>query len=248
MNFRTQSHQATTAENSIKGILSGLCLSRATASISGKGANPGGAPVIEFGPKTVIFVEGTAADTLFEVQSGAVLLYKVLLDGRRQITGFAYPGDLFGLSGHEDYSYSAQSTGAVRLFAVSRARFNNARSSRPGFDARLFAAIGEDLRRAQDHILLLGRKTAIERLSSFFLGIWQQTGATEMPPSPIVHLPISRGDMADYLGLTVETISRTLAELKDRKIIRLRTKDDVEILDLDALEDMAAGDEMDEAV
>lgn len=232
----------TSANVSARSILAGLCLSRSAG--TGAASPSSAATAVNFGPKAIIFVEGNPADTLFEVEAGVVMLYKLLLDGRRQVTGFAYPGDLFGLSGQESYSYSAQAIGPVKLLAISRARFNSVRTTQPGVDRRLFAAIGEDLRRAQEHILLLGRKTAIEKVSSFILGIWQQTGAAAEPPTPLVHLPVSRGDMADYLGLTVETISRTIAELKARKAIRLRSTDNIEILDVDALEDMAAGEEL----
>jgi CRP/FNR family transcriptional regulator len=226
---------------SVKGILSGFALARPEMARAGV---PSTATMVEYGPKCVIFVEDTPADTLFEVQEGVVLLYKVLLDGRRQVTGFVFPGDVFGLSGHEFYTYSAQATGKVKLLAISRSRLNSLRTIQPNVDRKLFASVGEDLRRAQEHILLLGRKTAIERLSSFLLSVWERTGASERGSS-LAQLSMSRADIADFLGLTVETISRTLADLKSRKAIRLLSTDQFEILDADILEDMAAGDELD---
>ena len=243
----TVSPFSSASDLSLKGILSSLGFDRNRATAArpavvrhSTDTRPLTA-MVEYGPKSTIFMEGDGADTVFEVIEGVVILYKLLIDGRRQVTGFVYPGELFGLSGRETYSYSAQSTGKVRLLTIARRRFENACSDEPKLEKRLFDVVGEDLRRAQEHILLLGRKSAKEKLCSFLLTFAQQMAA-RADSIDVVHLPMTRGDIADFLGLTIETVCRTIADLKAQRIIKLRSTEDVEILDMVALIDYSEGD------
>ena len=230
---------AALSEMSLKGILSGLALKSPGAAMAST-VCPATAtvPTVEFGPKCMIFLEGTPASSLYEVVEGVVLLYKMLMDGRRQVMGFVHPGEMFGLSGRGTYPCSAQATGTVRLIAVSRTRFESLRRSQPSLERRLLAIMGEDLQRAQDHLVLLGRKSACEKLCSFLVDVANRSARTGKP-TDVIRLPAMRADIADFLGLTVETISRALAQLKAAKIVRLRSTEEVEVLDWDTLTDYA---------
>lgn len=231
----TATASAMSSEMSLTGILSGLALKSPGIALAAsvRPAIPA-VPTVEFGPKCMIFLEGTPANSLYEVVEGVVLLYKMLMDGRRQVMGFVHPGEMFGLSGRGTYLCSAQATGTVRLIAVSRTRFESLRRNQPSIERRLLAVMGEDLQRAQDHLVLLGRKSACEKLCSFLVDVANRSNRTGKP-TDVIHLPAMRADIADFLGLTVETVSRALAQLKSAKIVRLRSTEDVEVLDWDTL-------------
>lgn len=236
------------AEAAVRGILS--CLGQpdsalATPRTQARAANAASrwmAGSVQFGSKCAIFIEGDPAETVYEVLDGVVTLYRLTCDGRRQVIGFAYPGELIGLSTRDHYTHGAQSAERVRLLAMPRARFNGMVAAVPALEGRLLSAIGLDLRRAQEHILLLGRKNALEKLCSFLLDIAERSGNGD-GDSRVVRLPMSRSDIADYLGLTGETISRTFSALRARRVIRLRSVGEVEILDSGTLADFAEGDD-----
>ena len=182
-----------------------------------------------------IFSEGDDADTVFEVVSGTLRLLKLLPDGRRQVTGFLCAGHLIGLAPEGTWVYTAEAVTDVTLCRYRRAAFERLIDTMPGFARRVLTATSHELRVAQDQMLLLGRKTAAERVASFLLLMTDQQDSEE------ISVPMSRNDIADYLGLTIETVSRTLTQLKREGIIELPTHAHVVIPDRDALEDLAAG-------
>ena len=162
-------------------------------------------------------------------------------DGRRQITGFATAGHLLGLAPEGLCVYTAEALTEVTLRRYKRAAVERLIDEVPGFARRMLAATSQELRAAQDQMLLLGRKSASEKVASFLVMIAEQqarSGEDELD------LPMTRSDIADYLGLTIETVSRTLSKLKQAGLIALPTAVRIEILDRDRLEDMAAGDEL----
>jgi CRP-like cAMP-binding protein len=164
---------------------------------------------------TEIYGENEPADYLYKVVSGAVRTYKVLADGRRQIGAFYLPGDVFGLEITEDHSFSAEAITDARILVVKRSALV-ALAQRDNEVARqLWTMTGHELRRVQDHILLL-IKTAKERVVGFLLEM-----AERVPAGNGVELPMSRQDIADYLGLTIETVSRTFTELENAATIEL---------------------------
>lgn len=162
-----------------------------------------------------IFSEGELATKLYKVISGSVRTFKILHDGRRQIAGFHLKGDFFGLEAGDRYSVSAEAVSAADLIAMKRSTlFERAARNRSLFEKLLNITTGE-LSRAQAHALLL-IKSAQERVQDFLLDLSERAESHE-----VVDLPMSRQDIADYLGLTIETVSRTLTLLEKAGLISL---------------------------
>ena len=183
-----------------------------------------------------IFAEGEAADAIFRVVDGVIRLYKLLPDGRRQIIGFLQAGDMMGLAFAERYLYSAEAVTATTVQRISRAQLDDLLDAQPSLARKLLSVTTSELVAAQDQMLLLGRKTALEKLASFLLALSRRTDAARA-----IALPMSRSDIADYLGLTTETVSRTFTQLKTAGAISLQEGNKVLISDMDAIYDMAEG-------
>lgn len=184
----------------------------------------------------MLFAEGDDADCAFEVTSGLLRVYRLLPDGRRQITGLLPAGQVIGIppDGVRDCTVEAATPATLRRYR--RAVFERRLDGEPGFARRLLAAALLGLHQAQDQALLLGRKSAMERLASFLIQMSAMQGGGDA-----LTLPIRRGDIADYLGLTIETVSRSFTKLKVSGVIALHTASSVEILDRDRLEGWAEG-------
>ena len=187
-----------------------------------------------------VFAEGDDADNVYEVVRGMLKLYKLLPDGRRQIMGFVSAGDLLGLSFSGVYLYTAEAVSDVTLCRYTRARFERLVDDVPGFARRLLAVRSDELRAAQDQMLLLGRKTAVEKIASFLLTLADRQADAKDPN--IVHVPMGRNDIADYLGLTTETVCRTLTKLKSSGVIKSISTASIKLVDRSKLEDSAAGE------
>lgn len=190
------------------------------------------------GAGETIFWEGDAADSVFEVVKGTIRLHKLLPDGRRQVTGFLCAGHLVGLAPEGTWIYSAEAITEVTLCRYRRSAFERLIDTVPGFARRVLTVTSHELRAAQDQMLLLGRKTATERVASFLLLMAEQQGGEDTKE---ISVPMGRNDIADYLGLTVETVCRTLMQLRRNKLIELPTHGHIVILSRDELEDLAAG-------
>jgi CRP/FNR family transcriptional regulator len=189
-------------------------------------------------PGETLFTEGDDAEGIYEVVSGMLRLYKLLPDGRRQITGFLSAGQVLGLAPEGTHIYSAEAITPVTLCRYARRSLDRLIDEVPGLARRLLAVTSHELRAAQDQMLLLGRKAAGEKVASFLLLMADQQGTEDR-----VSVPMSRSDIADYLGLTTETVSRTFTKLKQEGFIALPTPYDVQIIDRDRLEDFANGQE-----
>jgi CRP-like cAMP-binding protein len=164
---------------------------------------------------TEIFGENEPADYLYKVISGSVRTYKILTDGRRQVGGFYLPGDIFGLEFAEEHTLSAEAISDARVLVVKRSALISLAKRDPSVAQQLFALTGRELQRVQDRILLL-IKNARERVASFLLEM-----AERASESNTIELPMCRQDIADYLGLTVETVSRTLTSLETASTIEV---------------------------
>lgn len=184
-----------------------------------------------------LFAEGDDADNIYEVVRGTLRLYKMLADGRRQIMGFPASGHLLGLAPTGTHVYTAEALTDVTLCCYPRASFHRLVNDVPGLARRMWAVTSDELRFAQDQLLLLGRKSAAEKVASFLLILAEQQDTGRLS------VPMTRTDIADYLGLTVETVSRTLTKLKHRKLIALPQFNTLHLLDREALEAMAAGED-----
>jgi CRP/FNR family transcriptional regulator, anaerobic regulatory protein len=191
------------------------------------------------GPGETVFAEGDDADSVYEVVRGMLRLYKLLPDGRRQITGFLSAGHLLGLAPEGVCVYTAEAVTEVTLCRYKRAAFERLIDEVPGFARRLLTVASQELCAAQNQMLLLGRKAATEKVASFLLLMADQQGADR---AETVSVPMTRSDIADYLGLTIETVSRTLTKLKRDGLIAIPSSAHIEICDRDQLEELAAGE------
>lgn len=185
-----------------------------------------------------IFDEGEASAHLFNVTKGTIKIYKLLADGRRQVTGFLFAGDFLGLASDSAYAYSAETVTETKVCRFRRGQLDELLQRFPQMERRLLVIAGHELAEAQEQMLLLGRKTAKERIASFLLVLSRrakQAGRSEDP----VHVPMSRTDIADYLGLTTETVSRTFTKLKTEGLIQLQPGNMVALSDREGLSEIA---------
>ncbi len=195
---------------------------------------------LECGARDPIIDEGEPADSVYNVTDGAVKLFKLLPDGRRQITGFLFAGDFLGIALSETYAYSAESVNKTKLCRIPRAKLEGLLDRFPKLEKRLLGIASNELIQAQDQMLLLGRKSAKEKLCSFLLNLSNRAKTRALNPNT-VFVPMSRADIGDYLGLTTETVSRTFTNLKRNGVIRLREGGYVELADLESLKELAEG-------
>lgn len=198
-------------------------------------AVPGEVKVV--GRDHTVFVEDDAATAIYQIVEGMIRLCKLLPDGRRHIIGFLGAGEVAGLAAAERFGYSAETVTSATLKRIPRARMDNLVKENPAALRLFLAATTAELVMAQNQMLLLGRKTARERIASFLLGrLDKATGQLRR-----VNVPMSRTDIADHLGLTTETVSREFTRLKTARLIRLLEGGWVELLDLKALSELAGG-------
>ncbi len=161
-----------------------------------------------------IYGESEPADCIYEVIRGAVRSYKVLSDGRRQICAFHLPNDIFGLENGASYRFTAEAIVETTARVVRRHSLEYVAATDVRVARNLLSMTAKNLLHAEDHMLLLGRKTSLERVAAFLLEMDHRLTGTGM-----IALPMSRRDIADYLGLTLETVSRALSFLRDRGIL-----------------------------
>ncbi len=174
---------------------------------------------VELSPRTSLFQAGDLARFVYTVTSGTLRLQRDLADGRRQVIGFAIPGDFIGLSLDETYRFSADALTTASLCRFDRKDFTSLSHVRQSLLERLHLAATHELTIAQDHMVVLGRRKAEERVAAFLLR-WRERLGRINGRSATVSLPMSRQDMADHLGLTIETVSRTMARwMRDRIIL-----------------------------
>ena len=164
-----------------------------------------------------IYGENEHADYVYKVLSGSVRTYKVLNDGRRQIGAFYLPGDLFGLEAGDKHTLSAEAITECKVLVIKRGALTALATRDPEVARQLWSTTAAELQRAQDHIMLL-IKTAQERVAGFLLEMSARSATVTE-----VELPMSRQDIADYLGLTIETVSRTLTHLENAATIAVPT-------------------------
>jgi CRP/FNR family transcriptional regulator len=185
-----------------------------------------------------IFAEGDPADGVFETSEGSVMILRRLPDGRRKIIDIVGPGCLFGFSKERRHDCSAESLSPCMIFAYERATL----PWRPTISARVSAAMINEIHRLRDVIALLGCKTAMERVASFFVALLPDPDARRAT----VAVPVTRGEMADYLDLTLETVSRNVAKLKRMSVLGEEESDEIKVLDGARLRALARGEEAEE--
>lgn len=191
-------------------------------------------------PGTLFIEEAELATAFFNITSGTARIYKLLPDGRRQITGFASGGNFLGLAVSDTYAFSAEAIDTVRYCRFPRVRLRALIHDFPMMEERLLRVASRELVAAQEQMLLLGRKSARERVASFLMA-QSRLGASRDGPEIRFVLPMARGDIADYLGLTIETVVRTLKKLRDERLIEVTNTSAVVIRDQTALRHLADG-------
>jgi CRP/FNR family transcriptional regulator, nitrogen fixation regulation protein len=180
-----------------------------------------------------IYTQEDEVEFLYKVTSGVVRTIRLNADGRRQVGDFYVAGDLFGLEPGPDHQFTAEALSECRIQAVRRTAVRALAGDRE-LDQAILEATRRELQRMQDHVLLLGRKSAREKVAGFLMSLTQHQSGDS------VQLPMGRQDMADYLGLTIETVSRTLTRLQGDAIVEFPELRCFRVTRWAALEDLAA--------
>jgi len=189
----------------------------------------------------IIFEEGDRVDHVFNITAGVLKTFKMLPDGRRQITGFLMTADILGLAGREGFAYGAEAINEVHLCKIARRDFDGLMRRYPELEHRMLAVARDELAAAQEQILLLGRKRADERVASFLLGLSKRAPQRRLL-SDRLDLVMTRADIADFLGLTLETVSRVFGQFKKQGLIALAGPHEVQLKNIPRLRELAGGE------
>jgi CRP-like cAMP-binding protein len=192
--------------------------------------------------KEFLFAEGDAISHVYRIETGAIALYRVLADGRRQVMGFAYPGDIIGLGVEDEHAMNAQAVKPTRVRCLPVAALRQSAAKDPMLGFKLYEALARELAATRDLMLTTGQRSAMERVAGFLLAFSRRNQRNGQNPT-IFELPMTRTDIGDFLGLTIETVSRTFTKLKVLQLIELPHSNQVHLLAIDELESLAAGEE-----
>jgi len=185
-----------------------------------------------------LFLEGDDASHLVEVLEGVVCAYRLLPDGQRHVVSFYFPGDLLGYCCLGTHAFSAQALTAVKVRRIPRTVVERMVEHRPDFARKLLELAARELTAARDHLLCLASKSADAKMAAFLLALSRRNCDAGQDKTRVV-LPMTRVDIGDYLGLTIETVSRTLSKMKRAGVIALPRTSVVLIQDMDELEAIA---------
>jgi CRP/FNR family nitrogen fixation transcriptional regulator len=188
---------------------------------------------MRFGRDEEIHCQDEPVTRLFKVISGVVRTSRFTVEGRRQIGEFYYAGDVFGLEPGPLHRFAAEALSDCEIAVVKRSAVRQA-VGEAVFNAAILEATSRELDKAQEHLLVLGRKSAVQRVASFLMGMAGRKAADA------VELPMGRQDMADYLGLTIETVSRTLTQLQGDNVVEFPSLRRFHVRQWPALEALAA--------
>lgn len=187
-------------------------------------------PVTLHTPEAEIYAQGEAPGTLYRIEFGAVRIYRLLADGRRQVVAFHIAGETFGFEGGKSRSFFAECIVATGLTTVEIDRDGR-------YSVQLMELALKEMVRAQEHLLVVGRQCAVEKLAVFLTDLVDRQGGLD-----IIDLPMTRTDIGDYLGMTIETVSRNLSKLRAEGVLRLKSSRCIEILLPERLADLAGRD------
>lgn len=183
-------------------------------------------PISSFVDGQSIYTSGERAGQAYRVEFGAVRVYRVLANGRRQILAFHFGGSWFGLQTGDRHRSTAEAIGIAGVKSVSL-------QEDPHIWQGLLPVVLENFSSAQEHQLVIGRQSAIERIAAFLIEMSDRSGHSHK-----FELPMPRADVGDYLGLTIETVSRSLTKLKNKRIIKLHGARGIEIMEYRALQNL----------
>jgi len=188
----------------------------------------------EFKDKQSIFLQQEHSKHLYNITKGNIKIYKLLNDGRIQIIGFLYPGDFFGSYKKGKYNYSSEAIGDVRVCIFKQEALDGFLAKNMNLTKELLHRTSHELTLAQDRIGVLGKMNANERVAKFILNISDQRARIGWQNNP-VSLPMIRQDIADYLGLTLETVSREITRFKTSNLIKVMSSKQIFIVDKEKL-------------
>jgi CRP/FNR family transcriptional regulator len=186
-----------------------------------------------------VFVAGDLRTHLYKIDSGAVCLYKLTTDGQRQVVQFAFAGDLIGLGAQKEYALNAQALQPVRLRCLPVATLRRMAENDPSLGGKLYEALSNELSNLQEHLLIVGRRNDLERVSAFLLDLSRRNERSGGDPA-VLELPMKRLDISDFLGLTLETVCRMLTKLRAAGVIEIGQSSSIALIDLEKLEELAA--------
>jgi len=189
-----------------------------------------------------LYLEGQRQTHVYLLLEGVVGRYKLLPDGRRQIVSFSYPGDMIGLDCPERHVDSAEALERVRVRTIPFNAIDRLMTTEPGFGQALLRVAAAELADSREQMITLGRKSASEKLAGFLVRIANRNASIGEDPDTIT-LPMKRSEIADFLGLTIETVSRQFTRLRTARIIHLSSSTHVQVLDADRLQAIADGDD-----
>jgi len=192
----------------------------------------------KFTDKENIFLQNDPSTHLYNITEGNVKIYQLLDDGRIQIIGFLYPGDFFGTYKNNKYNYSAEAIGNLRVCVFDQRVLDKYMDQNPILAKELLNQTSYELTLAQDRMTVMGRLNAIEKISIFFINISNQRKRIGWQSNPI-SLSMARQDIADYLGLTIETVSREISKLKTSNIIKIISSKQLFINDIEKLKQIS---------
>jgi CRP/FNR family transcriptional regulator len=187
-----------------------------------------------------LFCEGDPAAHVYRIESGYLCIYKMMPDGRRQVVDFGYPGDLVGLGSGTEHVTSAHALGSCRVRAVPAPALHQQARQDAQLAISLYETLAQELEGARNLLLSCCQQSAVERLASFLVMLSRRSARKGLDAEQLF-LPMTRSDIGDYLGLTIETVSRTFTKLKAMGLIELTQCTSVRIVDVDALERLAQG-------
>lgn len=190
--------------------------------------------------KDHVFREGDAASHVYIVEAGHLCIYRVLPDGRRQVMDFAYPGDIVGLGAIEAHGTNAQATERTRVRCFTLGDLREKAHDNAAFCMALYSAMSQELVAARELVVTVGHRTATEKVASFLMALSRRNARRGTSPNELV-LPMTRSDIADFLGLTIETVSRTFTKFRHDEVIDLEQCVLVTIRDPRKLANLAGG-------
>lgn len=198
------------------------------------------APVRRVAARKHLWCAGDVRAHIYRVETGAIAIYAVMPDGRRHVVGFALPGDLIGLGLAGAHAFNAQALQDTRLRSIGIAAFNQIVRNDPRLGLKLYEELSRELAASRAQLMMVSKRVSGERLASFLLALAKRN-AERADSSDVLKLPMRRLDIADFLGLTIETVSRTFTRLKTDGLIEIGPGSLVKIVDRDALEAIAEG-------
>jgi CRP/FNR family transcriptional regulator len=216
-------------------------LPRRAADDSALGDRLVSSPVRRVDAREHLWCEGDQRTHVYRVESGAICVYKVLPDGRRHVVDFAFPGDLVGLGLTSEHTFNAQALVVTRLKGLTISAFNQAMRDDNRLALKLYESLSMELEAARAQLLMVSKRVSTERVASFLMVLADRAAKRGGNPD-VIALPMRRVDIADFLGLTIETVSRTFTKLKTSRIISLLPGNLVRIVNPGRLAELAGGD------